>query len=1716
MNLKRETSLSEARRSTDPACIDTSIDEIEKILMAPSDRHFRRFHKVGIAQHLFVGLSDIEVAELSAHLICEHKYPTWVVNNLYKYKLEHELMSLHNFAQSIDRCFTNEPQWDALLREIESFDRNSLYDHTDYEFGEFEELPLEVQSGPVRTPLTQEEKDAINRLDDDIENFGHFEPEYLLPQCEDEVCSSGEEPEIEVAPRKYSYPIRACVWFLYCLFTPYVWQFAEDIEKPHCMEYNCLCDVCTEKLLKIHEINGYTFQYRVIYRQSGESNKIFCRFLKYFSAEDQIGMIRYVGKLIEDCTFFVMIATAPLRENQQRIDQMAFAFMSFAKMRHHGMLLEIVTEQYLPYVEQMLRSPDNTQSFEEGVRSLRQAFEKAKGIKESAMTEKLHRCMMFVLSFSMLEKIGITMDTFGFTKVEQASKKKKFSSRTDFFMTAIDTILFLMERGFQVYQTGDPETMFHSDKEYQKVFDKCADLQYKEKLLSNPEANNFTECEFRSDLDDVIEKLNSMNKHSLTLSKFEREVVRTKLATMRMMHADLTTKKEGRKNRDAPFGIAIFSPPGMGKTSLTKMISTFLCRVRNLPVKDEYFYTRNPVDDYWSGFVSSVHTLILDDVASENPDLKDPKSVNEIIQVMNNAAFCPNQAELEMKGRTPLRVKNVIATTNVMDFNAYSFFAVPSAVQRRFPYIVEPKVKPEFLSDRGILDARLVEPSGFPDLWTFTVRKVVCKPMRTKTELRQLADMEVILKDVDQRTFFLWLRDTVISFEDEQKKIKYSMKQTEETRFCSCCNLPESMCAQELQSHPMISMRDNNILSWMFGALITTLPFVWNELVLIYTYIKYLAGLCTTLERYQLVVNCSRAKFGRIGQKVMQSFKHPRVFVLVATILASVVGMLYFSKKEEEPRHTEGGISTNTGNTPEPECNGRENVWYKNEMELTDLDLTRESLSSKSASFADFQKRIFRNVIGFKIDLPDTNMYIPGQALCLGGQVYITNNHNVPEFKSTKMQVIVMNGKDGVNSNQTFKLNDCDVKRYPERDLAVLYLRHLPPRRDISMYFMKRCTGVFNGAYIKNENGLFSSNTVRNVRFLHDHPFNIEIKGKFDTFVGNPKEQTQFGDCGMPLLVTSEYGYAIAGIHVATNHIASTSFALALDSDIITKLKQGNIFCQVQSGAKDFLSSDSAPRAVGPLAKKSVFRYIPEGVATIHGSFTGFRGKGKSRVENTPMSHFLSKKGYKIKYFKPEMKSWEPWNIAASKMVAKKADIDTDILDLCVKHYIQDVENALLDPENVSMCMVLDDFTTINGAQVAYVDKMNRNTSAGNPWKKSKKHFMTACLPQHGMLDPVEVDDEIMKRVVEIIARAEKLEQTHPNFCAHLKDEPVSLKKAKMKKTRVFTGAPMDYIIVARKYCLGFIRLVQNERIAFEAAPGTIAQSLEWQELFQFITKYGEDRVVAGDFVGYDTSMVPPEVVAAFQVIYHFSVQSGNFSQEDLNVIAVLAMDTAFALVDYNGDLVMFHGINPSGNPLTVILNSIVNSLRNRYVYYLLNPEHDLSTFKEHVSLVTYGDDNIMGVSKDAPWFNHTAIVDAYKSINIEYTMADKEAESVPYINIANADFLKRKWRYDSDLGCHVAPLAETSIEKMLMVWTRSKSVPAEVQAMSVISAAVSEYFFYGREVFENKRRMLMDMVNELDWLVYVEESTFPTWDELEERFKKCSKHCRLFPEYYE
>jgi hypothetical protein len=148
--------------------------------------------------------------------------------------------------------------------------------------------------------------------------------------------------------------------------------------------------------------------------------------------------------------------------------------------------------------------------------------------------------------------------------------------------------------------------------------------------------------------------------------------------------------------------------------------------------------------------------------------------------------------------------------------------------------------------------------------------------------------------------------------------------------------------------------------------------------------------------------------------------------------------------------------------------------------------------------------------------------------------------------------------------------------------------------------------------------------------------------------------------------------------------------------------------------------------------------------------------------------------------------------------------------------------------------------------------------------------------------------------------------------------------------------------------------------------------------------------------------------------------------------------------------------------------------------------------FKKKVALLTYGDDNALDVCDSCPWYNHTTISHAFEKYGVVYTMADKETQSVAYIPFRDVTFLKRRWRFEPELGHDVAPLEMSSIEKMLMIHIPSGIISARAQMCDTFRSANDEAFWHGKEIFEEWHARLiryahlmeipLESLNLLDW----------------------------------
>lgn len=1533
----------------------------------------------------------------------------------------------------------------------------------------------------------------------------------------------------------------------------------------------------------------------------------------------------YAGKLFED----IMVLIFHLSRSTDKV-MITMAIVTFAKLRSKNALVLDIYQKLIKRAYEMYLAQD-VQSAEDVLETMRCVVDGYEGIKHSALVKKIHLFTSYVLGVSVFDKLGMKIDSSKMDVVMSAVDRENLWNRGDFIHCLLDTSLFICERGYQCYHMGSVQPLFHSGKNYDEWFKSVIKLKRWSTVLSNPKPHGFTRFQFDSELDDAIEKGQSITAYLNNLGEWEKRLGKTALDDLRMIKTIENTKKGALKERKAPFGLLLYGGSGVMKSTFSNLLFNHYGKVFDLPVTSEYKYVRNPVDPFWSGFATSMWCVQLDDVAALKPAAVvgvDP-SIAEIIQIQNNVAFVPTQAELCDKGKTPVQARLVIANTNTEDINAFAYFENELAIRRRLPLIIHIEPKPNF-ANGPMIDTKKVPvlaPGEYPDVWLIKVSIIEpagsdVRKQRAKT--RELANFSSIYE-------FLHAFNAIIKeYELIQDKADRETKIMADVVLCKDCDIPEAHCiCAHLQSVDEISEvveeqvvdprvvdeeftspekvekpipefpdgcvvvelsagNPNGVVVLLEGLRFHISHTMWEHAIHIedrkyaipeyimcqeapgvedsHPYADYADVIIAYFDNVQrnrmgfgdfflmfciktvALVYC-RSKFVRASitwlmgwgwirhrcikfvikytpyhiRAVMMCLAHvankrfgvPKTLVHLITVFTGAIATYAAIKTvkrlwngPDTPKaeiEAVPQVKVTVGTRPVPMQIERENVWQNEDLKLAKFDVSQKSRSYKRFSLEEVENMLAPNMVhlNFRHVVGDRLATRSNKGLCVGGHIYVTNNHCVPPGAEIDLEVIMDNVNVGVTPNMRFMLSSSEIVRRPEMDLAFLRIRNTAPRKSIvDLFPVEALQGVFEGElFARTDAGFLSRNRVENVRYSPC----MRIAGLstiMDVYNVWCEKLTENGDCGSLLLVKSDLGVSLLGMHVLGGKTNNSSSVSVTQEDIKSAMAEfGGI--HIQSGTP-MLSAPSAPRPIVPLHYKCAANYLTEGTARVYGSFAGFRSAHKSSVKPTFIQEAVAKRGVPVENGPPVMNSWKPWHLAIKDMVKPVTHIKQSVLKQCVEGMKIDIEREL-PSDQWKLIEVYDLHTAINGADgVAYVDKLNRNTSAGNPWKKCKKNFLIE-VPDS---TDVEIKTEIRHRVDEIQEKYRSGERVMPNFCAHLKDEAKSFAKIRDAKTRVMFGGPMDWSIVVRMYMLSLVRVIQNNKFVFEMAPGTVAQSCEWGEIRAYLTKFGLHRMIAGDYAKYDKTMPAPVILAAFDILIWMVTKAG-YTEDQLKVVCGIAEDVAFPLIDFNGDIIEFMGSNPSGHPLTVVINSLANSLYMRYAYIELNPKSECLTFRERVALMTYGDDNALGVSNIIDWYNHTSIQAIFASVGITYTMADKEAASIPFIHIDDISFLKRKWRYDDEVGDWLCPLEESSIHKMLTTGIKSDNITPKAHAIAIIGTALREYFFYGREEFEKQRAMLAEVVEECGLHIYVNEYTLPKFEDLIASHHKSSERVR-------
>jgi hypothetical protein len=752
----------------------------------------------------------------------------------------------------------------------------------------------------------------------------------------------------------------------------------------------------------------------------------------------------------------------------------------------------------------------------------------------------------------------------------------------------------------------------------------------------------------------------------------------------------------------------------------------------------------------------------------------------------------------------------------------------------------------------------------------------------------------------------------------------------------------------------------------------------------------------------------------------------------------------------------------------------QENQWAQ--VERSEVPMSEPATTTTSDNLANSMRT---NIVGVISETHKTTLafYICSNFVLI--PTHFIKKHNMDDIRvrvyKTKPEQVGSYFRETISKEFSYEI--------PDTDLTLCYMTSggsmkdfrafLPLVKDLGPMAAKLVTRGPVGRVLKSVPTFFEgSTTVRHT--------SAEFAGGYYTLPGETIE----GMCMSPL-ISDRKGSMILGFHlgglgnrggcgtVTHDQITEAILKLSAVDGVVLSASSGNLIPNMgdfptETFGKRILESED-------IHMKSATRFLPFGAfISVFGSTSG-KATPNSRVEPTIISDNVEEVfGEPQKWGPPKMKGKGRYPYQATLQHSSVPSLPVGgVLRkavTCMKSISTEVKKKL--PE-LFKCGPLSRVATVSGLKgVRFIDPMNFNTSPGFPMSGSKRSLLVD-------LDPEEYPEcgkprTFVKEVWDEFDKAKEILMTGKRcyviWKACLKDEPT--KKTK-DKVRVFQSAPLVMQLLIRMYFLPLIRIIQMNPMAFECAVGINAEGLDWEEIWEYAMEKGKDRVLAGDYAKYDIRMSAQLTLAAFDVLLDIASKCEGYTEDDLTLMRNLVHEVVYPVLAMNGDLIELFGTNPSGQNLTVIINSIVNSLLLRSCFYTFYPD---KVFKKCCSFLTYGDDVIGTVIAGLDKFTHITYAKWLSKFDMKFTMPDKESEPTHYMKEEDVDFLKRKSQFNEDLGVKVGLLSEDSIYKRLHSHLLSKELTKEEHSAENIASSLHDWFYYGREVFEDRQKKLKEV----------------------------------------
>jgi len=553
------------------------------------------------------------------------------------------------------------------------------------------------------------------------------------------------------------------------------------------------------------------------------------------------------------------------------------------------------------------------------------------------------------------------------------------------------------------------------------------------------------------------------------------------------------------------------------------------------------------------------------------------------------------------------------------------------------------------------------------------------------------------------------------------------------------------------------------------------------------------------------------------------------------------------------------------------------------------------------------------------------------------------------------------------------------------------------------------------------------------------------------------------GDCGAPVICNEKsFIRKIAGIHIAAANDGSSAFGQSVTQqnlvDGLSKFKNVivsdmDVMANIQMNDKSHqleINKEYTPSVIKSLfgVAADTFSYLGKCKQTVF-------VPNKTDIRQSTIFGKVTEPITKPAYLRhPQV------NILKKNL--EKCGVNTPFIPTQeVERSVNEYKTVLMQKPIESLRRVLPYEEAISGNELStYISGLTRSTSPGYPWVFEKKPGMPGKTTWFGN-NEYFYDEQVKQRIMRLEKLAKQGRRTPFVWTDTLKDERRPIAKVDELKTRVFAAGPMDYLILFRMYFLGFMANVMENRISNEQSIGTNPFSSDWKKTASKLSRFG-DKVFAGDFSTFDGTLNSCIMSSFVDVINEWY----DDSEENKTLRRVLFLDIFNSIHLCENMFYSSTHSQPSGNPITTVLNSFYNSVSMRIAFYRCQKAAGVTgvNFDDVVSMVSYGDDNVINFSDSiVDWFNQVDVTEAYATFGMIYTDEAKTGKIIPYKTLPEVAYLKRSFRKEN--GIWFAPL-DLSVCLEMCNWIRD-CPNHEAATCDNIEAACRELSVHGKQVFD-------------------------------------------------